>query len=373
MNNSFKYPWDSSRIILVCGTGGVGKTTVSAAMGLDFARRGFKTMILTIDPAKRLAEAMGIGALDSAPQKIKISAFGTERKVKYGELYAMMLNTKRMFDKIIEKYSPNEKVRISILKHPLYNHLSNMLAGSQEYMAMENLYCIATEYDFEKIIVDTPPTVHALDFLDAPEKMTNALTNSMLKLLVRPAAYASEKGNRLFQFGAKKFMSLFGDVAGIQFLQEMADFLASTISLLDGFKERAEIVSRLLSSSEVTLLLVTSPSPAMIADSEVFLSEIKKRGLSLSGCILNRAFKEFASELEELKKAAELYLRQRDKESTDIGHYINFIVQNYEQQEKLIEEVKGQNPDVSHFLLPLRRAEIHNLKGLAELYSTLET
>ena len=362
-----KYEWDNSRIVLVCGSGGVGKTTISAAIAVDYAKKGYKTLVLTIDPAKRLAQALGLSSLSSDLKKVKINGCQAG-----GSLDAMMLDTKRTFDSIIEKYAPDKSVRDTVLKHPLYCHLSNMLAGSQEYMAMENLYQLANEHDYEKIIVDTPPATHALDFLDAPEKMVNALTNSMLKLIIKPSIWAGKKGGKWFKFGTEKFMSVFGDMAGIQFLNELADFLMSTISLLDGFKERAADVMRLIASSDVSLILVSAPRPSIITDASEFIREIEKRNLRFEACIVNRVSKDILENHGSRKDALVWIEKQKDKKIAEIKKYVNSLIFIRKLEEQLIKDLKGKNKKTKFYRIPAVLKPIHNIGGLKSLIETMK-
>ena len=351
-----KYPWDPARIILVCGSGGVGKTTLSAAMALDYAKRGYKTIVLTVDPAARLAQALGLSELDSEPTEIKIP----KMKRGNGSLDAMMLNAKRMFDKIVRKYSPDKETCDAVLNHPLYDHLSNMLAGSQEYMAMENLHYLASEYEYEKIIVDTPPSKHALDFFDAPQKMVDAITNSMLKVLVRPSVWAGKKGSRL--------LGLFSNITGAQFLQEMSDFLAATVSLLDGFKDRAETVMELITSVETDLVLVTAPTPGTMTDAAEFINSVQSRHLMFAGCIVNRISSRLASNTKLISQTVKWCEKQKDKTLREVGTEISMLEKKCKVEKKLIDGLIERYPKISIYKIPQTLEPIHNLKGLQDLY-----
>lgn len=352
------YPWDDSRIVLICGAGGAGKTTLSAAIALDYAARGYKTIVLTIDPAKRLAQALGLSGISHIPQQIDIGRRGN------GSLTAMMLNTKRMFDRIVEKYSTDDRVKETVLKHPLYNHLSNMLAGSQEYMAMENLYQIATDYDFERIVVDTPPSKHALDFLDAPQKMVNAITNSVLKLLIRPYQWAGKRGGRL--------MGVFGRITGAQFLQEVADFLASTVTLLDGFRERAADVMSLINSDSLRLVLVTRPTHSMITDSSEFIRSVEIRGLKPSGCIVNGLLPRISKKVADIKQCAEWCEKQEDKNLHQVSKHLAWMERSYMTEDQLLKDLDRLNPNIPVYTLALCISPVHDIKSLASLYSRID-
>lgn len=357
-DKSIPYPWDDARIVLVCGSGGVGKTSISAALGLKYAEAGYKTLVLTVDPAKRLAQAIG---LDEVSGEIK--AVKKKSRNKTGSLDAMMLNTKRTFDHIVERYSPDKNSCEEVLKHPLYKHLSSMIAGSQEYMAMENLYLVAKDLDYEKIIVDTPPATHALDFIDAPKKMVGAITNSVLKLLVRPSVWASK--------GSGKLIRIFGSVTGIQFIQEVSDFLSSTVTLLDGFKERAGDVTRLITSEDTNIILVTTPTRLAISDASDFLTSLKKRGLDVCGCIINQASPKLYAKKGDITKAKNWCARQKDKKLQLLGKHLANIEQRELEETNLVAGLKKRIDYVECYTIPRTSEEIHNLDGLKNLYSSL--
>jgi len=354
------FPWSDARIILVCGSGGVGKTTLSAAMALHFAEQGFRTLVLTVDPAKRLAQALGLNAFDHHIQHIWPKG---KKGKNLGSLDAMMLDTKRTFDKIIERYAPDGAAAETIMNHPLYHHLSTMIAGSQEYMAMENLYHVVTEYDYDKIIVDTPPTQHALDFLDAPKKIRGAITNSMLKILIKPSAWAGRHGGRI--------LGAFGHLVGVQFLQELSDFLSSTVSLLDGFKERADEVIHVIESDQTKAILVATPTLVTVNDATQFMKAMRSRQLGISGCIINRTLPRPDLSARSIKETATWCKKQKDKSLHKVGKEIDVIQGTYQLENRLIKDLKSHNKKTPLYGIPRTEKPIHNLKGLNNLFSRM--
>ncbi len=281
---------ETKRLVVCCGSGGVGKTTIAAALGVASARAGKRALVLTIDPAKRLANALGLEALASRPQLIRLPSKGP------GSLHAAQLDAKRTFDDIITRFAPDAQTRKAILENPLYKQLSSMIAGSQEYMAMEKLYELSQEEAWDFLILDTPPARNAMDFLDAPQRMVRAITDSVLKYFVRPSLYAGRLGSRAFGHVSKRLVDTLGRFTGVQFIHEVFDLVSSTVSLLDGFRQRAAATEKLLKEDTTAFLLITSPRPAAIADAHRFHERFTKHKLPLSGCIINRVHPSFAKD-----------------------------------------------------------------------------
>lgn len=271
-----------ARILLTCGTGGVGKTTIAAVLGLAAAQAGRRTLVLTIDPAQRLANALGLPAFTEHVQPTRL----TTRDGLH--LDCLMLNAKRVFDRVIERHAPDTATARAILSNPLYQQLSATIAGSQEYMAMEQLYEMTTQYDYDLIVVDTPPSHHAIDFFQAPDRLVNAINDSVLRLFLKPSMVAGKWGAQLLSKGATTFMKLFGRMTGAEMLQEISDLLMSTVSLLSGFDQRATLVRDLLRQPTTGMILVTTAHPPLLADALDFLAQAQAQALHLSGIVINR-------------------------------------------------------------------------------------
>lgn len=281
------------RILLTCGTGGVGKTTLAAALGLAGARAGKRTLVLTIDPARRLADALGLKTFSDQAQRV----WPHGKTKSAGSLDAMMLDVKRTFDRVIERYAPDRRTAQTILKNPLYQQLSSAIAGSQEYMAMEQLYEIVAQQRYDLIVLDTPPTQHALDFFQAPQRMVRALSDSMLKLFTAPALAAGKFGAQLVAKGADRLLKLFGRVTGVELLQEMADLIQSTVGLFGGFAARADTVYQLLRDPTTGIVLVAAPQRDLLDDAHTFATAAAAQGMHLAGVILNRAMPAFGDDI----------------------------------------------------------------------------
>jgi anion-transporting ArsA/GET3 family ATPase len=280
--------WIEREILVCVGTGGVGKTTVSAALALEAARRGKRALVLTIDPAQRLADALGAGPLGGEPRPIPVERMREAGIEPRGSLHAMMLDTKRTFDQIVERYAPDEEALHQIFENPIYQHLTDALAGTREYSAMEQLYQIHRSGEFDLIVVDTPPARHALDFLDAPRRLTRFLDTQLLRLLFRPALAMGRTGFRLFRFGSATVLRTIERVTGLEFLRMTSEFLLAFEGMLDGFLERASETEQLLRSDVCGFLLVAGPDPLQARQAASFSERLQSDGIHLLGLITNR-------------------------------------------------------------------------------------
>ncbi|MDZ7670531.1 MAG: ArsA-related P-loop ATPase [Gammaproteobacteria bacterium] len=270
----------SRRIIVCCGSGGVGKTTSAAALGILAARAGRRVQVMTIDPARRLAQAMGLDELDHEARQVPLDA--------PGEMWAMMLDSKRAFDRLVESYAPDARVREAIFANHYYQQLSSSLGGSRELVAMERVLEAAASADHDLLIVDTPPSQHALDFLDAPARMISLLDGSMTRMLVRPYGLAARAQFNLFRQSsavALKFMERF---TGVQMLADLSDFLLAFSGMFEGFKERSHRVQALMRDPATAFLLVCAPEPASLAQVTQFATRLHRDGMSIAGVLANR-------------------------------------------------------------------------------------
>lgn len=287
--------------IVVCsGSGGVGKTTISAAIALEGARRGRKTIVLTIDPAKRLANSLGLKALGNEPQRIepqKFEAAGLEPC----ELDAMMLDTKTTFDRLIHRYASDEERARRILENRFYQAISGALGGTHEYMAMEKLYELHSEGGYEFIVIDTPPTRNALDFLEAPRRMTSFLEGRLLKWFLLPAVGGGKGIFKAFNFAAVQFLRVARRIIGAQVLEDTAEFFANFEGMYEGFKERAQSVFELLRRPESMFVVVTSPGEAAVDEALFFASTLNDYDLHFGGLVANRVHPTFDVSLEACK------------------------------------------------------------------------
>jgi anion-transporting ArsA/GET3 family ATPase len=279
----------AGRRVAVCvGPGGVGKTTVAAAVGLGAALDGARVLVCTIDPARRLASALGLSSLGNVESRVPEHKFAEAGLAPQGELFAMMLDVKRTWDDLVTRHAPDPARRDRILRNRLYQQMSSALAGSQEYMAMEKLYELATDREYDVIVLDTPPTAHALDFLDAPDRIVEFLGNDTARALLAPAAAAGKFGLRLAQLGGGYIAKTLARFTGQEVLSDLGDFLQSFQGMYEGFKERAAEVHALLSRPEVGFVLVTSPSPVAIEEILAFHERLHAESMPIAGVVANR-------------------------------------------------------------------------------------
>jgi anion-transporting ArsA/GET3 family ATPase len=269
-----------TRIIVCCGSGGVGKTTTAAALGVRAAERGRKVVVLTIDPARRLAQSMGIDSLDNTPRRVK----GVEGA---GELHAMMLDMKRTFDEIVEAHADADRAR-SILENPFYQSLSAGFAGTQEYMAMEKLGQLRSRDSWDLIIVDTPPSRSALDFLDAPKRLGSFLDGKFIRLLMAPAKMGGRAGMRFLNVGMSMMTGTLGKLLGGQFLRDVQTFVTAMDTMFGGFRTRADATYRLLQAPGTAFLVVAAPERDALREAAYFVERLAAEEMPLAGLVLNR-------------------------------------------------------------------------------------
>ncbi|WP_405807065.1 ArsA family ATPase [Streptomyces sp. NBC_00210] len=270
----------ATRIIVCCGSGGVGKTTTAAALGVRAAERGRKVVVLTIDPARRLAQSMGIDSLDNTPRRVK----GIEGE---GELHAMMLDMKRTFDEIVEAHADAERAR-AILENPFYQSLSAGFAGTQEYMAMEKLGQLRARDEWDLIVVDTPPSRSALDFLDAPGRLGSFLDGKFIKLLMAPAKMGGRAGMKFLNVGMSMMTGTLGKLLGGQLLRDVQTFVAAMDTMFGGFRTRADATYRLLQAPGTAFLVVAAPERDALREAAYFVERLAAEEMPLAGLVLNR-------------------------------------------------------------------------------------
>ncbi|MET8980811.1 ArsA family ATPase [Streptomyces sp. NPDC004539] len=269
-----------TRIVVCCGSGGVGKTTTAAALGLRAAERGRKVVVLTIDPARRLAQSMGIDSLDNTPRRVK----GVEGG---GELHAMMLDMKRTFDEIVEAHADPERAA-AILGNPFYQSLSAGFAGTQEYMAMEKLGQLRSRDEWDLIVVDTPPSRSALDFLDAPKRLGSFLDGKLIRVLLAPAKVGGRAGMKFLNVGMSMMTGALGKLLGGQLLKDVQTFVAAMDSMFGGFRTRADATYKLLQAPGTAFLVVAAPERDALREAAYFVERLAAEDMPLAGLVLNR-------------------------------------------------------------------------------------
>ena len=274
--------WLDRKVLVTVGTGGVGKTTIAAALGLAAAQRGKRALVLTIDPARRLADALGVGDLGHDPVEVPRELLRAAGVPPDGSLAAMML------DELLERYAPDEEALAQVLENPIYRNLTDALAGSREYSAMEKLYQLHNDGRYDLVVVDTPPAAHALDFLDAPRRLTGFLDSPILRLMFMPALAMGRTGFRLFRFGSNLFLPAIERITGIEFLRMVSEFLLAFEGLWAGVGSRAREIEKLLRAPESGFLLVVGPDPVQRRRAREFWARLDRESVHLAGLVLNR-------------------------------------------------------------------------------------
>lgn len=307
-----------TRIVVCCGSGGVGKTTTAAALGLRAAERGRKVVVLTIDPARRLAQSMGIDSLDNVPRRVK----AIESPSGGGELHAMMLDMKRTFDEIVEAHADKERAS-AILGNPFYQSLSAGFAGTQEYMAMEKLGQLRSRDEWDLIVVDTPPSRSALDFLDAPKRLGSFLDGKLIRVLMAPAKVGGRAGMKFLNVGMSMMTGALGKLLGGQLLRDVQTFVAAMDTMFGGFRTRADATYRLLQAPGTSFLVVASPERDALREAAYFVERLAADDMPLAGLVLNRVHRSGAAQLsaERALAAAENLEESRivDQEDGKVG------------------------------------------------------
>jgi anion-transporting ArsA/GET3 family ATPase len=354
-------------IIVCCGSGGVGKTTTSAALALRAAERGRKVVVLTIDPARRLAQSMGIEELDNTPRPVPgVGADG-------GSLDAMMLDMKRTFDEVVVSQASSEKAK-QILENPFYIALSSSFAGTQEYMAMEKLGQIHADAQrdgtYDLIVVDTPPSRSALDFLDAPERLSSFLDGRFIRLLLAPAKGPA----RLMTAGFTVVTNALTKVLGAQVLRDMQTFVSAFDTLFGGFRLRAENTFALLQADGTAFLVVAAPEPDALREAAYFVERLSEDDMPLAGLVVNRASPQTQGEVSaDEAMAAAQRLRKADPDSLTAGLLRLHAdrVRTVERETRLRSRFEAAHPQVPTAVVPALAGDVHDLEGLRQVGTLL--
>ncbi|MGH9091693.1 MAG: ArsA family ATPase [Acidimicrobiales bacterium] len=368
----------AKEIVIACGPGGVGKTTTAAAAAAMAAcHHGGRVLVLTVDPARRLADALGLSGpggtgIGNSELRIPDEVFHAAGVAPRGELWAAMLDTKESWDALVRRHAPDEETREKILANPLYRNIAGRFVQSHDYIAMERLYEIHAEGTYDLIVVDTPPTRNALDFLDAPQRMADFFSSRLLRWLIVP--YRS----RLVNMASRPFYQVADRILGTQFLADIAEFFVLFQSMYDGFVERADAVTRLLSDRRTTFMVVSTLEATPVREAEFFAGELVRRGLHLGALVLNKvlpayfrdpaaaavagALRERSAEVAEAVPSDPALTRRVLEEVAD--SFLNFGVvarREAEQQAEL-----GTSPEVLA-TVPYFDADVYDMGGLLRL------
>ena len=357
---------DGKQVVICAGSGGVGKTTTSAAIAAGLAARGLKVCVLTIDPAKRLADSLGLEELGNDARRVDPKLFEAQGIEMKGELWAMMLDPKQTFDELIARQAPDEESRDRVLNNPIYQQISGALAGSQEYMAMEKLFELHTEGEFDMLVLDTPPSRNALDFLEAPRRLTQFIEGKSLKVFMKPTGFAAKVAGR----GATVALSVMKRIVGFDLIADLAEFFNAFSGMVDGFQARAKRVNKLLAAPTTCFLVVCGPQGEPIDEAVYFHRKLVEAELPFGGVIVNKvhypAEELCGGKVEDLP--AELAAKLDDEDlarrvATNFADYQALAERDARNIEHLAREMRATGV----IRVPYLDEDVHDLAGLAQI------
>ncbi|MGO9501812.1 MAG: ArsA family ATPase [Streptosporangiaceae bacterium] len=379
-----------TRVIVCCGSGGVGKTTAAAAIGLRAAERGRHVVVLTVDPARRLAQSMGLSSLDNTPRLVPGTgqppqSGGPKTQQQNGEsggsLHAMMLDMKRTFDEIVEAHADPDRAA-QILANPFYQSLSSSFAGTQEYMAMEKLGQLRRADEWDLIVVDTPPSRSALDFLDAPQRLGRFLDGRLLRLLTSPAKVGGRAYLRMLGAWFGALTGMLSKILGAQMLRDAQTFVTAMDTMFGGFRERAEYTYELLRAPGTSFVVIAAPEPDALREASYFVERLDQEGMPLAGLLLNRVHRSPASRLSaarSLAAAETLQSAAAGREPADGGgdgqtgcfplavEALRLHAERMTQaalERRVAEHFTAAHPLVPVAVVPAQAEDVHDLAGL---------
>jgi anion-transporting ArsA/GET3 family ATPase len=386
-----------TRVIVCCGSGGVGKTTTAAAIGLRAAERGRHVVVLTVDPARRLAQSMGLSRLDNTPRPVPLpprAAAGASAPASAGataqgrtadkatglngtpggSLHAMMLDMKRTFDEIVEAHADPDRAA-QILANPFYQSLSSGFSGTQEYMAMEKLGQLRRAEEWDLIVVDTPPSRSALDFLDAPQRLGRFLDGRLIRLLVVPAKVSGRAYLKVLNASFGMVTGVLTKVLGAQVLKDVQTFVSALDTMFGGFRERADYTYRLLRAPGTAFLVIAAPEPDALREASYFVERLAQEGMPLAGLVLNRVHRSPAARLSAARSLAAAETLQTS-DATDADSYGLTIaalrlhserMQQSAAEHRVAEHFTAAHPHVPVIEVPAQPDDVHDLAGLAAI------
>src|SRR3954467_15316277 len=336
---------DGKRIVICAGSGGVGKTTTAAAVALGMAERGLRVVVVTIDPARRLANSLGMEELGNEPHPIPVDVSG--------ELWAMMLDSKRTFDELIERLAPDERTREEVLGNRIYQQLSTAVAGSQEFTAIAKLYELDQEGGFDLLVLDTPPSRNALDFLDAPRRLAGFFQGRTIKMFLRPAGL----GGRILGRGTGVVFSLMERLTGVDLLHDLSVFFRALGGMIDGFSERARRVGLLLSAPATTFLIVAAPRHDPVEEAIFFHRKLRDADMPFGGLVVNRLHRAVGNGA------------LPDGLDADLAHRVEIAAHELaalaERDAANVEHLRSELGNPPTIVVPELDGDVHDVEGLA--------
>jgi anion-transporting ArsA/GET3 family ATPase len=356
---------EGKRVCICAGSGGVGKTTTSSAIAAGMAARGLKVAVLTIDPAKRLADSLGLPELGNTERQVDPALFAeVGMDTNGGELWAMMLDAKQTFDEVVRKHAPDAETRDRILSNRIYQQLSNALAGSQEYMAMEKLFEIHAEDRYDLLVLDTPPSRNALDFLDAPRRLTQFIEGRALQVFLKPTGL----GMKVFGRGAGMMFGVLKRLTGVDLLQDLAEFFQAMSGMVGGFQERAKRVTQLLADPETSFLVVCAPQGEPIEEAVYFHRKLVEAKLPFGGVIVNKVHYEDEMPVEQTELGPELVDAVGDE---DLARRVRENFEDFQalsaRDRRNVEHLAKEMRTRAVIRVPYLDEDVHDLAGLMEI------
>ena len=381
MNDRLDELLAAKEIVVCCGSGGVGKTSVAASIALGAARqRDMKVLVLTVDPAKRLATALGLEALGNREVEVLPDVLAEAGVRLGGRLYAAMLDTKQSWDELVMRHAPDEATAMRILTNRLYHNLTARFVQSHDYIAMERLFELHASGVYDLIVVDTPPTRNAVDFLDAPQRMADFFGGRLLRWLTLPYRVGGGRGARMVNVASKPFYQVADRLLGSKFLEEIAEFFLSFQSMYDGFVTRARAVELLLRDRRTTFVVVSTLESAPLREAEAFCAELRKRSFSLGALVLNRGLPGYfldpevrglAAQLQrDASKLAKAHATQWGHDAASIERVLTTVTTSFERfgavaQHEAALQKELVDPPAVMVTVPNRPADIADASGLA--------
>jgi anion-transporting ArsA/GET3 family ATPase len=345
---------EGRRMVICAGSGGVGKTTTAAAVGLGLAEQGLKVAVVTIDPARRLANALGLDELDNEPRRVDVEV--------EGELWAMMLDAKRTFDQLIEHLAPDERTRDEVLANRIYQQLSSAVAGSQEFTAIAKLYELDRDGDYDVLVLDTPPSRNALDFLDAPGRLTGFFQGRAIRVFMRPAGFSG----RILGRGTGMVFGILQRVTGVDLLRDLSVFFRSLGGMIDGFTERAKRVGALLEDPATTFLIVTAPRHDPSEEAIFFHRKLREAAMPFGGLVINRVHQPPEEDLPPAV-AGDLGPALAERVTVATRELAALAARDAANVQRLRDELA----DPPTILVPELEDDVHDLEGLVRVRSYL--
>jgi anion-transporting ArsA/GET3 family ATPase len=371
----------AKEIAVFCGSGGVGKTTTAAAVAAMVAvKQGGKVLVLTVDPARRLANALGLEGFGNVEKQVPLSAFAGAGVTPRGEMWAAMLDTKQSWDNLVNRHAPDKVTAAKILSNPLYQNISGRFVQSHDYIAMERLYEIQSEGNYDLIVVDTPPTRNALDFLEAPQRMADFFSSRFLRLLTAPAR------SRLVNLATKPFYQVADRILGSQFLEDISEFFILFQTMYDGFVERARAVERLLHDRRTTFVVVSTLEAAPAHEAEFFIESLERMQFHLGALVLNKVLPSYLLDPVACQAADEIARRAEalspdvaaDADPAQVARVLTEIAESFQRFHVVAQREAEERSEMAVVpevvaSVPYFDSDIHDLAGLLQLGEALWT